>query len=99
MLQSKLYHAVTHPIYTRIGDPLLWPHDTLYPQKLALTSPTSGGRSVGIVHSRTKATEFSLGDGMESIGTAAVLRSFVDSLCSTFQKDLLQIPLESFPIH
>jgi hypothetical protein len=27
-------------------------------QKLALTSPTSGGRSVGIVHSRTRATEF-----------------------------------------
>jgi hypothetical protein len=24
---------------------------------LALTSPTSGGRSVGMVHSRTKATE------------------------------------------
>jgi hypothetical protein len=32
----------------------------LYPQKLALTSPTSGGRSVGIVRSRTKATELSL---------------------------------------
>ena len=30
----------------------------LYPQKLALTSPTGGGRSVGIVRSRTKATEF-----------------------------------------
>jgi UbiD family decarboxylase len=30
---------------------------TLYPQKLALTSPTSGGRSVGIVRSRTQATE------------------------------------------
>jgi hypothetical protein len=29
----------------------------LYPQKLALTSLTSGGRSVGIVHSRTQATE------------------------------------------
>jgi hypothetical protein len=27
---------------------------------LALTSPTGGGRSVGIVRSRTKATEFSL---------------------------------------
>jgi len=27
-----------------------------YPQKLALTSPTGGGRSVGIVRSRTKAT-------------------------------------------
>jgi hypothetical protein len=32
----------------------------LYPQKLALTSPTSGGRSVGIVRWRTEATEFSL---------------------------------------
>jgi hypothetical protein len=30
----------------------------LYPQKLALTSPTGGGRSVGIGHSRTKAMEF-----------------------------------------
>ena len=30
----------------------------LYPQKLALTSPTCGGRSVGIVRVRTKATEF-----------------------------------------
>jgi len=32
----------------------------LYPQKLALTSPTGGGRSVGIVRVRTKATEFVL---------------------------------------
>jgi hypothetical protein len=30
----------------------------LYPQKLALTFPTGGGRSVGIVRSRTKAMEF-----------------------------------------
>jgi len=30
----------------------------LYPQKLALTSPTGGGRSVGIVRVRTKATGF-----------------------------------------
>ena len=30
----------------------------LYPQKLALTSPTGGGGSLGIVRSRTKATEF-----------------------------------------
>jgi hypothetical protein len=35
------------------GDPLRWPRHTLYPQKLALTSPTSGGRSVGIVRLRT----------------------------------------------
>ena len=30
----------------------------LYPQKLALNSPTGGGRSVGIDRSRIKATEF-----------------------------------------
>jgi hypothetical protein len=30
----------------------------LYPHKLALTSPTSDGRSVGIVRSRTRAAEF-----------------------------------------
>jgi hypothetical protein len=29
--------------YSR-GDPLSWPRDTLYPQKLAITSPTSGSR-------------------------------------------------------
>jgi hypothetical protein len=39
-------------------DPLRWPRDTLYPQKLALTSPTSGGRSVGMVRLRAKASEF-----------------------------------------
>jgi hypothetical protein len=41
------------------GDPLRWPRNTLYLQKLALTSSTSGGRSVSIVRLRTKATEFS----------------------------------------
>jgi hypothetical protein len=39
-------------------DPSRWPHDTLYQQKLALTSPTGGGRWIGIVRSRTQATEF-----------------------------------------
>jgi hypothetical protein len=39
-------------------DPLRWPRGTLYPQKLALTSLTSGDFSVGIVRSRTQATEF-----------------------------------------
>jgi hypothetical protein len=41
------------------GDSLLGPSDTLYPQKSTLNSPTSGGRSVGIVRSQTKANEFS----------------------------------------
>jgi hypothetical protein len=34
------------------------PRVTLDPQKFSLTSPTSGDRSVFIVHSRTQATEF-----------------------------------------
>jgi hypothetical protein len=41
-------------------DPSRQPRDNIYPQKLALTSPTSGGRSVGIVLSWTQATDFSL---------------------------------------
>jgi hypothetical protein len=40
-------------------DPSRWPRGTFYPQKLALTSWTSGGRTVGIVPSWTQATEFS----------------------------------------
>jgi hypothetical protein len=40
-------------------NPLRWPRGTLYPRKkLTLTSPTNGGRSVGILRSRTLATEF-----------------------------------------
>jgi hypothetical protein len=39
-------------------NPSRWPRGTLYAQKLTLTSPTSGGRSVGIVHLRNKATEW-----------------------------------------
>jgi hypothetical protein len=41
-------------------DPLCWPHNTLYPQKLALTSPTSCVRSVALVCSRIQATEFTV---------------------------------------
>jgi hypothetical protein len=40
------------------GDASRWPRSTLYLQKLSLTSPTSGGRSVGIVRSRTQTMEF-----------------------------------------
>jgi hypothetical protein len=39
------------------GDSLRWPRDALYPLKLALISPTSGGRSVGIGRWRTEAPE------------------------------------------
>jgi hypothetical protein len=39
-------------------DPSRWPRGTLYPQKLSMISPTNGGRSVGIVRSRTQDTIF-----------------------------------------
>jgi hypothetical protein len=42
------------------GDPLRWPRDTLCPQKLALTLPTSSGRSVCTIRSRTEVSEFIL---------------------------------------
>jgi hypothetical protein len=47
-----------------------------YPQKLALTSPTSSGRSVGIVCSRTQALEFSFFFSLEII-----LRIIVKTIC------------------
>jgi hypothetical protein len=49
-LWSYLNGKVAGPIWkTEIngrGNPLCWQRDALYTQKLALTSPTSGGRSV-----------------------------------------------------
>jgi hypothetical protein len=43
-------------------DPSRWSRGTLFSQKLALTSPITGGRSVGIVRSRTEATDVSFLD-------------------------------------
>jgi hypothetical protein len=40
-------------------DPSRWSRDIPLASNLALTSPISGGRSVGIVRSRTRAMEFS----------------------------------------
>jgi hypothetical protein len=60
LLEGKVAAPVLKPETNNRGNQLRRPRDTLYPQKLALTSPTSGGRSVGIVRSRTKATEFGL---------------------------------------
>jgi hypothetical protein len=45
-----------HRYFIPVGS-ILFHATPLYPQKLALTSPTSGGHSVGIIRSRTKATD------------------------------------------
>jgi hypothetical protein len=58
----KNYRKKIHLLKAEIngrGNILRWPRNTLYQQRLALTSPTSGGRSVGIVRLRITATEFS----------------------------------------
>jgi hypothetical protein len=60
LLEGKLAAPARKTEINGRWNPLRWPRVTLYPQKVALTSPTSGGRSVGIVLSWTKATEFSL---------------------------------------
>jgi hypothetical protein len=39
-------------------DPPRYPRGALYLQKLALTSPIGGARSIGIVRSRSQATQF-----------------------------------------
>jgi hypothetical protein len=62
-LRSYLNEKVAAPVYeTEIngrGNSLLLPRNTLYLQRLALTSPTSGGRSIGVVRLWTTATELS----------------------------------------
>jgi hypothetical protein len=54
IIYTTLGLSVKKTELTAGGNPLRSPRDTLYPQKLALTSPTSGGRSVGVVRLRTK---------------------------------------------
>jgi hypothetical protein len=48
-------------------NPSRWPRGSGHPQKLALTSPISGGRLVGIVRSRTQVTEFSFFSKMQTV--------------------------------
>jgi hypothetical protein len=57
LLEGNVAAPVSKTEINDRGNPFRWPRDTLYPQKLALTSPTSGGRSVGIVCSFSKLTK------------------------------------------
>jgi len=62
LIQTSKFHSRKIKSKMKLGN-------ACYPQKLALTSPTGGGRSVGIVRVRTKATElcvFFLSFGAES---------------------------------
>jgi hypothetical protein len=70
------------------GDSLRWPCDTLYPLKLALTSPASSGHSVGIVRLQTRAMEFSSVHRSSCICARPWLQSFryAVSMSSFFRK-------------
>ena len=60
----------------------------LYPQKLALTSPTGGGRSVGIVRAWTKATELLV----VTLLTSAHVFSFVEVYFLSLAQTNIQEP-------
>jgi hypothetical protein len=61
------------PEYGR-RDPSHWPRGTLYPQKLAPTSLTSGGGLVGIVRLRTQATELFITILLTRSGKTTIIR-------------------------
>jgi hypothetical protein len=64
-------------------DPSRRPRGALYPLKLALTSPTGGGGSVGIVRSRTQATELFYYLHQQNVACCTgfdIIRTFCDTL-------------------
>jgi hypothetical protein len=71
-LRSYFEERVAAPFYkaenTAVGIRHADHRGTPYPLKLALTSPSSGGYSVGIVRSWTKATEFFLSSPFPTVG-------------------------------
>ena len=70
----------------------------LYPQKLALTSPTGGGRSVGIVHVRTKATEFRVYVTATEFTVYTKVEAYCELWCSESSADQ-DFGMWSFVIH
>jgi len=64
----------------------------LYPQKLALTSPTGCGCSVGMVRSRTKATEFSL-----VLVYTSGLESTLSAVYPEVERRVVQLSKRSYP--
>jgi hypothetical protein len=62
------------------GDPSRWPRGTLYLQKLALTPPTNGGHSIGMVHSRTHTMDFFLYIFWQQMRRLKVLDSMIPNV-------------------
>jgi hypothetical protein len=68
-------------------DPSRWPRGNLHPQKLAITSPTSGGRSVGVVRSRTQTMEFPFFLWVHFV--ACCMNCFVGTYCTSLAASYL----------
>jgi hypothetical protein len=73
-------------------DPSRWPCGTFCPQKLALTSLTSGGRLVGIVRSRIQATEF-----LSLIYMCVFVRAHIKEALKTLQLESFVWPRKHIP--
>jgi hypothetical protein len=91
-------------VYREYGyrDPSRWPRDILYPQKLSITSPTSGGRLVGIVRSRTQAMEFLLNllhIRHNHIDVLSLINAFSGAKCWASLLETLDIPVSTRNIH
>jgi hypothetical protein len=101
IIEELLERTVAVPIYkTEIngrGNSLRWPLHIFYPLKLALTSPTSGGRSVGIVRWRTKSPEVILSE-VYILWSSSLSRNWESSVTIVTQlqaerpKNLISIP-------
>jgi hypothetical protein len=81
-------------------DLLRWPRDTPYPQKLALSSPTSG--VVGIVRSWTQATEYretlSKPQGLVRQGGLGKLKNEIIHLIGSRTHDIVACSIVPYPL-
>jgi hypothetical protein len=83
-------------------DPSRWPRGSLSPQKLVLTSPTSGDRSFDIARSWTQATEFFSQQETYSSPITARTTTMTATTNYSYYHDSeikLLLPMVSQPIH
>jgi hypothetical protein len=95
MLTDRQARQSTHANFYRCSllSPSRRPRGTLCPQKLALTSPTRGGRSFGIVRLRTQAMEFSLVRCCHS--WKLVPRKVTETLAQSFYRTCMSLMIKN----